>query len=231
MAGIPPATDTGMATATDALDAGALLTLGHWLSPSYPTGAFAYSHGLESAIRDGVVRDAPGLRDWLAAILTHGAGRSDAILLCLAYRADGAALADLADLAAALCPARERLTETLGQGAAFAATTRAVWGHDLPDMPYCVAVGRAAALAGLPPGPVTLLFLQGMVTNLALAAQRLMPLGQTAAHAILHDLVPDIAATAAFAVTATEDDLGSAVFAVDVAAMRHETLQPRIFRS
>lgn len=231
MAAIPPATGTGMATGTEGLDAGRLLTLAHWLSPAYPTGSFAWSHGLEQAVRDGAVTDAAGLRDWLAAVVALGAGRSDAVLLCLAHGAGDARLGALAELAAALCPGRERLAETMGQGRAFAAVTRAVWGFDLPDMPYPVALGRAARLAGLPAGPVALLFLQGMATNLALAAQRLMALGQTGAHAVLRDLAPEIAATAAFAAAATEDDIGSAVFAVDVAAMRHESLQPRIFRS
>lgn len=215
----------------DALSQTALLTAAGWLSPAFPTGGFAWSHGLEQAIRDGAVADAAGLADWLAALLTHGAARSDAILLCLAHRAEGAELADLADLAAALCPSRERRMETMGQGAAFAGTLRAVRGFDLPDMPYPVAVGRAAALAGLPAQPVAALFVQAMLTNLVQAAQRLMPLGQTAAQGLLHGLLPAMVTCAAEAATATADDLGTAVLAGDSAAMRHETLQPRIFRS
>ena len=31
----------------------ALLTLVQWLSPAFPTGAFAYSHGLEQAVASG----------------------------------------------------------------------------------------------------------------------------------------------------------------------------------
>lgn len=206
----------------------ALLTLGQWLSAAYPVGSFAWSQGLESAIRDGVVADAAGLEDWLRAQIGAGAARNDAILLSLAHRAPNQALAELAT---ALCLSRERLAETLGQGAAFAATTRAVWGFDLPDAPYPVVVGRAAALAGLPAEPVILLFLQAGATALVQAAQRLMPLGQTAAHRVLHALAPAMQATAAMALTATEDDLGAATFAADIAAMRHETLEPRIFRS
>jgi len=33
-----------------------ILTLAQWLSPAYPVGAFAYSHGLEWAVRAGDVR-------------------------------------------------------------------------------------------------------------------------------------------------------------------------------
>ncbi len=63
------------------------LVLLAWLSPGYPVGAYAYSHGLEWAVEAGDVRDEASLRDWLADVLTHGAGRSDAILAAHAHRA------------------------------------------------------------------------------------------------------------------------------------------------
>ena len=209
----------------------ALLTLCQWLSPAYPVGAFAWSHGLEQTVRDGAVRDAATLADWLDLMLTFGAGRTDAILLIAACDAEGEALADLADLAAALAPSRERLAETMGQGAAFAAVTRAVWGHDLPDMAYPVAVGRAAGIAGLPPVTVAQLYLQAVVTNLVQAAQRLMPLGQTAAQGVLAGLAPVCARVAEEAAEAGLDGIGGAGFAMDIAAMRHERMEPRMFRS
>ena len=58
-----------------------LLTLTQWLSPSYPVGAFAWSHGVERAIRDNWIDDAAALEDWLRACLTEGSGRADAIWL------------------------------------------------------------------------------------------------------------------------------------------------------
>lgn len=209
----------------------ALLTLAQWLSPAYPVGAFAFSHGLEQAVADGAVRDAESLADWLDLMLRSGAGRTDAILLIAAAGAEGAALEEIADLAAALAPARERLAETMAQGAAFAGVTRAVWGLHLPDMPYPVAVGRAAALAGLPPVPVATLFLQAVASNLVQAAQRLMPLGQTEAQRVLAGLAPVCARVAAEAAEAGLDGIGGAAFAMDIAAMRHEGMEPRMFRS
>jgi len=206
-----------------------LLTLTQWLSPSYPVGAFAWSHGLERAIGRGDVTDAGSLSDWLAAVLEHGAGRSDAILLSVAHGADD--VAEVAAFAAALAPSRERREETMQQGAAFAATTRAVWGLDLPDMAYPVAVGRAAGLMGMPVVPVAQVWLQAFAGNLVQAAQRLMPLGQTEGQRIVTRLSPICAKLGAEAKTATLDDIGSASFAVDIASMQHETQQPRIFRS
>ncbi len=206
-----------------------LLTLTQWLSPSYPVGAFAWSHGLERAISRGDVIDSASLADWLSAVVTHGAGRSDAILLCVAHGTED--VTEVAELAAALAPSRERREETLQQGAAFAATTRAVWGLDLPDMAYPVAVGRAAGLIGLDARPVVQLWLQAFVSNLVQAATRLMPLGQTEGQRILAGLSPVCIETGAEALTATLDDIGNAAFAVDIASMQHETHYPRIFRS
>ena len=72
-------------------------------------------------------RDGDTLRAWLADVLAHGAGRNDAILLRHAHRAArrSAALSDIAELAAAIAPARERRTETLDQGTAFVAAAAA----------------------------------------------------------------------------------------------------------
>ncbi len=208
------------------------LTLSHWLSPAYPVGSFAWSHGLESAIRDGVVGDAGALERWLADLLCHGTGRTDAILIFAAHGATGAALDAVAELAVALQPAAERRTEALAQGTAFAALTRDLRGHPLPaDLPYAVALGHAAGLEGIPPRALAELYLQSFVTNLVQAAQRLMPLGQTAAHGVIAALAPLCAAVAAEAEGASLEDIGSASFAADIAAMRHEELQPRLFRS
>lgn len=206
-----------------------LLTLTQWLSPAYPVGAFVWSHGLERAVQRGDVSDAEGLADWLRAVLEQGAGRTDAILLCAAHVADD--VVPLAELAAALAPSRERRMETMQQGAAFAATTRAVWGLDLPDMAYPVAVGRAAGLMGVPVVPVAQFWLQAFASNLVQAAQRLMPLGQTAAQRVLAGLAPICAEVGQMAAEASLDDIGSATFAVDIASMQHETQYSRIFRS
>jgi urease accessory protein len=60
-----------------------------WLSPAFPVGAFAYSHGLEWAYEAGDVTDAASLQAWLTDLLEHGAARNDGILFAEAYRAFG----------------------------------------------------------------------------------------------------------------------------------------------
>ncbi len=65
----------------------ALYRLMTWLSPAFPVGAFSYSSGIEWAVEAGDVTDAATLRDWLAAMLTDGAGFCDAVFLAQTHRA------------------------------------------------------------------------------------------------------------------------------------------------
>ncbi len=218
-----------MTTGTGMLTDPRLLTLTQWLSPAYPLGSFAYSHGLETAIAEGWVSGAPSLKDWLTGVLDTGSGRTDAILLHLAFRAEDPTEIDA--LAQAYAPSAERLRESTRQGAAFAKITRDVWKIDLPTLLLPVALGRAAALVDLPAPDTAALFLQSFTANLTSAVQRLMPIGQTAAQQVLAELTPLCAEIAIETADATEDDLASTAWLSDIAAMRHETLQPRLFQS
>ncbi len=223
----------GTIMATDRpMDAQALLTLTRWLSPAFPTGGFAFSHGLEAEVAAGRVTGAETARDWLAAVLEHGSGRNDAILLAASWRAeDDHAREELSDLALALASGAERGQETAAQGAAFAATLRGAGEADLPDGPLPVVVGAAARHAGLPLEATLLAYLQNFASNLATIAVRHVPLGQSAGQEILAGLAPLIGRLATEATQATLDDLGSCALASDMASLEHETLTTRIFRS
>ncbi|WP_299699018.1 urease accessory protein UreF [uncultured Tateyamaria sp.] len=205
------------------------LTLMQWLSPAFPVGAFAYSHGLEQVIADETVTDAETLQDWLEALLTHGSGRADAILLSAAYDADTPAHVDAT--ARAFAASAERLKETDLQGAAFCDTARTVWGIKITGLTYPVAVGTAAHAMDIPLADALPLYLHAFVSNLVSVTQRALPLGQTDGQRVLAALAPTIAATAKDAQVTPLDALTSTSFAADIAAMRHETLQPRIFRT
>lgn len=205
------------------------LTLMQWLSPAFPVGAFAYSHGLEQVIADGVVHDAASLQDWLSALLAHGSGRADAVLLAAAYAAEDPAHVDAT--ARAFAASAERLKETNLQGAAFCETARSVWGIGINDLTYPVAVGAAARAVGIPLRETLPLYVHAFASNLVSVTQRALPLGQTDGQTVLAALAPVITNTARAAETTPLDALTSTSFAADIAAMRHETLQPRIFRT
>ena len=210
-------------------DPAALLALHAWLSPAFPVGAFAWSHGLEAAVEAGEAKGREALEGWISDLLAHGAARSDAILLAMAWREpEGEAEA----LAAALQPSAERRAESLGQGAAFARVAAEAWGAG-PGAPCAlpVAVGRAARARGLPLAPVLRLYLQSFAANQVSAGIRLGCVGETDGQRILAALGPLILRVAAEAEGAGEADLGGAALRADLAAMLHETQVTRLFRS
>lgn len=205
------------------------LLLTQWLSPSYPLGSFAYSHGLETAIAQGWVTDAASLEDWLTEILVAGSGRSDAILLYAAYHADDLSLIDATGRA--FSSSAERLRESLHQGAAFTRTTGAILGYNGPDLLFPVALGVAAARHNISATLSAAMYLHAFASNIIMACVRLVPLGQTEGQHILNAVTPLCEKIAQQAANATLDDLSSTTFMSDIAAMRHETLQPRLFQS
>jgi urease accessory protein len=223
-----------MTTITTITDRAGLLHLQAWLSPAFPTGGFAYSHGLEWAIEAGDVTDGDSLFAWVSDVLAHGSGRSDAILLRHAHRSasDPVALRAIADLALASTPSRERRDEALNQGRAFLLAVASWLTDPLPDdLPYAVAAGAAAGRHAIPEGATTAAYLQAFAANLISAAVRAVPLGQTTGLRVLAALEPTILATADQTADATLDDIGGCAFRSDLAAMRHETQYTRLFRS
>ncbi|MFO1117057.1 MAG: urease accessory protein UreF [Beijerinckiaceae bacterium] len=219
-----------------------LLTV--WLSPSFPVGAFAYSHGLEWAVEAGDVRDESTLAGWLSDLLEHGGARTDAILLAESWRAtsaaDAAALAQVNELAIALAPSAERRLETMQQGRSFLDAVLAAWRAPALDMArdtlddavaYPVAVGAAASAHAVPLQRACEAYALGFVANLVSAAVRLSVVGQTQGQRVMAALAPSVSAVGAFAASASLDDLGAAAFRSDIASMRHETQYSRLFRS
>jgi urease accessory protein len=240
-AAMPPTSERdGM----DETEAAALYRLMTWLSPAFPVGAFSYSSGIEWAVEAGDILDAASLRDWLAMMLAEGSGFCDGVFLAHAHRAassaDARALREIAELAAALVPSRERQLETSAQGRAFVEIARAAWDCDglAPMIAACegpvvypVAVGVVSAAHGIPLAPIMHAFLHALVSNWISAGARLIPLGQTDSQRVLALLEPIVAATAKRALNASLDDLGSATFRADLASLRHETQYTRLFRS
>lgn len=209
-----------------------VMTLAQWLSPSFPVGAFAYSHGLESVIQSGGIATAEALQDWLADVLERGSGRNDCILLRAAYGCSTVdELTEVDHTAVAVSASTERVLETTLQGSAFGQTTAAIWGHDKITACYPMAVGYAASRQGSDVDLTAALYLHAFASNLISVAVRAVPLGQTEGQRVLAALLPLCHQIAQDTGEATLDDLSSTAFLSDIAAMQHETLQPRIFRS
>jgi urease accessory protein len=230
--------------ALSADEGAALYRLMTWLSPAFPVGAFSYSSGIEWAVEAGDITDAASLQDWLSAMLSDGAGFCDGVFLAHVHRAasdgDDKALREVAELASAFAPSRERQLETTTQGKAFIEIARNAWSHEamerligICDSPivYPVAVGLVSAAHGVPLSATMHGFFHAVVSNWISAGARLVPLGQTDSQRVLAALEPVVVTTGQRAMAASLDDLGGATFRSDIASMRHETQYTRLFRS
>ena len=152
---------------------------------------------------------------------------------------DDTALREVAELAAAFVPSRERHLETTAQGRAFIDIARAAWSCDGLDAWSRHATARSPIPSpsawsrghGVPLAPTLHAFLHAHGRELDFrgrAADSARPDRQPARAGALE---PVVAAIAKRALDATLDDLGSATFRADLASMRHETQYTRLFRS
>ena len=229
-----------------------------WLSPSFPVGAFSYSHGLEYAVETELIKNRDDLVAWCATLLRHGSGLHDAMLFAAAWRAldekNPVLLAEIFDLAAAMRPTNELALETQAQGAAFARAIRDAWPHPAfeittptpslspqgggawgggENVPYSypVIVALCAHAHGIDMRDALAAYLHAFTANLISAGVRLIPLGQTDGQIALRLLEADVAAAADMAEILPLEEIGSATPMLDYCSAQHETQYTRLFRS
>jgi urease accessory protein len=216
-----------------------------WLSPAYPIGAFSYSHGVETAVEEGLVRDRASLVAWLDSVLRRGTGAVDGALFAAGWRAavaaDWPAFDAIAERATAWRGTSEMALESRQQGGSFLSITRTAWPHAALDdvhrrldgeLALPVAVALAAAVHGIALEQALAGYLHAFTANLISAALRAVPLGQTDGQIALAALEASVnqATRAAIAIDSL-DEVGTATPLLDWCSLRHETQYTRLFRS
>lgn len=228
--------------ATDALLA--LLQLGDGL---FPAGGFAHSFGLETYAQDGRVRDRDGLEAFVTAHLEGSAGPADAVAVAVATR-----LATRGDLAAwSALDARldamksvpefraaskqmgrqtARVAAALGDDAFVASLARAI-DEGLSPGHHAGVFGAAAGRWGAEPEAAAAAYLYSTVALLVGAGLRLLTLGQLDGQRVLAAMRPRVTRLAASAAQATVEDMWTFTPALELAGLRHASLDMRLFRS
>ncbi len=216
-----------------------------WLSPAYPIGAFSYSHGVETAVEEGFIKDRASLVTWLQSVLLHGTGVVDGALFAAAWRAaeveDWTSFDAIAERAAAWRGTSEMALESRQQGGSFLSITRAAWPHPALDAAHerlsgelslPVAVALAAAVHGIALDRALEGYLHAFTANQISAALRSVPLGQSDGQIALAALESAVRqATEAALAVASLDEVGTATPLLDWCSLRHETQYTRLFRS
>jgi len=216
-----------------------------WLSPAYPIGAFSYSHGVETAVEEGFIKDRASLVSWLESVLLQGTGAVDGALFAAAWHAaaaeDWPAFDAIAERAAAWRGTMEMALESRQQGGSFLSITRTAWPHASlvaaherlgGELALPVAVALAAAAHGIALEQALAGYLHAFTANLISAALRTVPLGQTDGQLALAALERAVNAAAQAAMIVTSlDEVGTATPLLDWCSLRHETQYTRLFRS
>jgi urease accessory protein len=226
------------------------IALLHLCDSLFPIGAFAYSDGLEAATAAGQVSTGDQLRAWMEACRDESLARTEGPAVWQAWAAfrdsDWDALLALDEELTALRPSSSVRRSSRAMGLrllttwqalhpdvrlAQALTLAGIGGRDCgfgPALP--IAFAGVCACSGISCQQAVEAFAYTRLAATVSAAMRLMPIGQTEAHAILArtlDRVPQIVEEIARRNARVE----SFAPAADIAAMTQQYVHSRLFRS
>lgn len=213
----------------------------------FPAGGFAHSFGLETYVQEGRVGDAGGLEAFVVAHLEGSAGPCDAVAVAhatrLATRGDVAGVVSLdARLDAMKCvpefraASRQMGRQTLRAASAlgddrFLGELLGAVEDGLAPGHHAVAFGCALGRAGADAERAAAAYLYSTAALLVGAGLRLIALGQVQGQRILAVLRPRIARLAAQAAARVVEEMWSFNPGLELAGIRHATLDMRLFRS
>lgn len=213
------------------------------LDSALPIGAFSHSFGLETLIAEGQIRDASELQEFVEQALFGAWNQSDCLLVKGAFTLENADLWRLDALMDASRVSRETREGMRKMGRQSLKLARAIHPHlDFFNLEAALRLGECAGSWPLVYG----LWTREIGVDLESAATgylhsccaaslggavRLSLVGQTAAQAILAKMSPAI--WEAWRAVAARDpfDFCSALPALEIAQMRHEWLDARLFMS
>lgn len=192
-------------------------------SGTFPTGAFAFSHGIEQAIKDHLIADCDTFKQYLHNLVEQGSSWNDLLLLRASYFGQ-----DTKELAVALASSQSRRKETEDQGFAFAHNINKIYGIHVDPAPLPVVVGQISKRLNLDIDRVSSAYLHSIISNWISIGIRLVPIGQTDGQIILHSLFPVMEQLVQRSKQADLDQLTSCGLLSEICAMRHRSAKTRI---
>lgn len=214
----------------------------------FPIGSFTHSYGLESYVNDGIVCDDDSAAKYAKLMLTHNIFYNDAAFLNKAYRyakEEGAwtKLKELDELATASKAPSEisnaskklairflKLTCELDEKLSCRKYLSAIEKDTLSGH-YSIAFALYAEESGISITSALTAFyynsINGIVTNCA----KMVPISQTVAQKILHDLQDTVADLVKKQSEIPEDEIGMCCIGQEIKCIQHEKQYSRIYIS
>ncbi len=218
-----------------------LLRLLQLVSPSLPTGGFAYSQGLEFAVENKWVQNVLDVEEWLSGLLYGSITWLEIPILRRLYTAiEHEDLKSFQYWSALLFASREtselrqeeqnkaralnRLIRELG------VKKEAEWDDALHKNMLCPFTLAAVAWS-IPIHHTAIGYVWGTLENHVASAIKLVPLGQTEGQSLLFRIAESIPSAVAKGLKRSDEVIGSSTPAVAIASSLHETQYTRLFRS
>jgi urease accessory protein len=213
----------------------------------FPTGAYAFSHALETYVALGLVPDRASCHRLLEQLCYNALGPCDLVFCAQAFRLATTqnlpAIVELDQLLTAFKVPRELRLESRHTGQAFLRAAMSLHPpplvvsfcqqvqQDLSPGHHAVAFGLVTQGLGLQEDSALLAYLYNVTAGLVAAAVRLVPLGQTDGQRLLHALAPTLLEVMQVYRRLTPEEAWSCMPGLDIRSMQHERLYTRLCRS
>lgn len=213
----------------------------------FPSGAFAFSHAMETYVQLGLVHDRASCHELLVHLSHNALGPCDVVFCAHAFRhaaqADLQALIALDHLMSAIKIPRELRYESRHTGQAFMRAATAITPsplvqrfveqvqHGTTPAHHAVVFGLVAQSVGASENQALLAYVYNVTASLVAAAVRLVPLGQSDGQRLLHDLAPTLIEVLQCYRSLPIEDAWSCTPGLDIRSMQHERLYSRLCRS
>ncbi|PNY79839.1 urease accessory protein UreF [Deinococcus koreensis] len=212
-----------------------LLRLLQLSDSAFPTGAYAFSDGLETLTTRGEVRSAADLTAFLQGQLAHGWGPQDAPACALAWGADVGTLAELDALLDDLKLVQGPREASTRIGASLRRAALHLWpevGATLPPTRHhAVTFGALAGALGVSRPDAVTAYVSSWLLGRATSATRLMRLGGLDAQRCASQCAVAAQTCIDAALSATPGDLAGFTPLLDLAASEQPGLDSRLFQT
>jgi len=202
---------------------------------AFPSGAYAFSDGLETLTVRGEVRTAADLHAFLCGQLVHGWGQQDAPACALAWQALPNELGELDALLSDLKLVRGPREASLRVGANLRRAALSLWPEELSTLPptrhHATTFGAVAAVLGASQADTVGAYVSSWLLGRVAAATKLMKLGGLDAQRAARLAEETAQRCVQDALRATADDLGGFSPLLDIAAAEQAGLDGRLFQT